>query len=492
LKKTVNFLTPILLLRCNKEKKMRNLKQVIPFGISLICMMLFTACIGPFNPSPSDIQMSDNTQWPTEAGYGRISIIVEDEDSLQATRTTFPSIDFERYVYTFIKEGEAPIEIAPDNQGYFNLVVGNYTVEVKAYISDNILAAIGESSLFSVGPGSNVPIKVLLSDVTGVQQGTFNYIITYPTGATAEISLQMWPELSNIPLAPETQGNRKTQTLQLEPGSYLLTILVNKEGLYAGITEAIQISSSLTTNYEKTFNDGDMLAVMFPATNDYNISGIGTFIHDGTAKTASITRKENASTGAITILYNGTETPPVNVGTYTVTFNVAAVPGWSAATGLPAGTIIIDNPTPAASDYNVSGTGTFTYAPDTTRTVSITPREGASPGAITAILYNGSATAPVNAGTYAVTFNVAAATGWNAANGIPAGNIIINRAAGGAVAAPVLNSRTQNSITINAVTAPSTGQTVEYAISTSTTAPTTGYQTGTTFTGLSASRTYYI
>ncbi|MCL2208126.1 MAG: glycoside hydrolase family 9 protein [Fibromonadales bacterium] len=59
------------------------------------------------------------------------------------------------------------------------------------------------------------------------------------------------------------------------------------------------------------------------------------------------------------------------------------------------------------------------------------------------------------------------------------------------VAAPELNSKTHNSITIKAVIA-NNGQTVEYAISTSNTAPATGWQTALTFTGLAAETPYYI
>jgi uncharacterized repeat protein (TIGR02543 family) len=52
---------------------------------------------------------------------------------------------------------------------------------------------------------------------------------------------------------------------------------------------------------------------------------------------------------------------------------------------------------------------------------------------------------------------------------------------------------THNSITVNAVTAPANGQTVEYAVSTASgVTPTTGWQTGTTFTGLAAGTTYYV
>ena len=148
------------------------------------------------------------------------------------------------------------------------------------------------------------------------------------------------------------------------------------------------------------------------------------------------------------------------------------------------------NQTPAVGDYTIAGTGTFTYN-GTSRTVTVTPKSGKSPGAVT-VYYNGTATAPVNAGTYTVTFNVAAATGWNAIIGHAAGTLVINKAAGAAVSAPTAASVTANSVTLNAVTAPANGQTVEYARNGSNIAPASGWQTGTIFSGLSAGTTYYF
>jgi len=78
-----------------------------------------------------------------------------------------------------------------------------------------------------------------------------------------------------------------------------------------------------------------------PVVDDYNISGTGEFDYDGTAKTVTITPKENKSTGARTIYYNGSITAPIAINTYSVTFDVAEAEGFNAITGLSAGTITI-------------------------------------------------------------------------------------------------------------------------------------------------------
>jgi hypothetical protein len=71
--------------------------------------------------------------------------------------------------------------------------------------------------------------------------------------------------------------------------------------------------------------------------------------------------------------------------------------------------------------------------------------------------------------------------------------VTVNKASGATVNAPTgTSSVSHNSITINAVTAPTNGQTVEYAKNTVNTAPASGWQTSTTFTGLNGATTYYI
>ena len=80
---------------------------------------------------------------------------------------------------------------------------------------------------------------------------------------------------------------------------------------------------------------------------------------------------------------------------------------------------------PIAGDFDISGlTAT---ADGTAKTVTITPKAGKSAGAITR-KYAGSTTAPSAAGTYAVTFDVAAAAGYNAVIGLSAGNLVISAA----------------------------------------------------------------
>ena len=121
-------------------------------------------------------------------------------------------------------------------------------------------------------------------------------------------------------------------------------------------------------------------------------------------------------------------------------------------------------------------------------TPAVTVRDGATTLTLTAD-YTVTYTDNTNAGTATVTITGAG----NYAGSSGSVTFTINKAAGAAVNAPASTlSVTTNSITINAVTEHENGQTVEYAISTSNSAPSSGWQTGTAFSGLTAGTTYYI
>ncbi|WP_461255308.1 hypothetical protein [Treponema sp. R80B11-R83G3] len=252
----------------NGERVMKNMKYGILLGIALFGAMLFAACDNIFD--------KPELQTPIENGYGRVSIdLIGGDAEQESARTVLPSTAFFRYVYTFTKVGQTTgTEKTPNSQGNFILEAGSYTVQVQAYIvsnADTTLAASGTSSTFTVGSGSNTSVQVQLTGQTTGTQGSFKYTITYPAGATMEISLKKWPGLTNITLTPTDvlQGNGKTQTLNnLDVASYLLTVLISKDGLKAGKSEAVHIYPSIVTEYTKDFTDEDMLVAIPPTFNN--------------------------------------------------------------------------------------------------------------------------------------------------------------------------------------------------------------------------------
>jgi len=222
--------------------------SLVSFLCSLFLILLIGNCKHSVDPP--------ETALPGD-GYGRIAVVSD-----ASARTALPSMEFDHYVFTFTKEGTASgTQLTPDSNGYFTLEVGTYTVELQAFIG-NTLVASGVSDPFAVHEGNNDPVIVYLSPISGAAQGKFTYTITYPADAEAVITLQQWSDMRDIPLSPTvlSTGNGITETLNLDVASYLLTVLVNKNDLYAGTTEAVHVYQLLTTNYTKHFYDDDFTA----------------------------------------------------------------------------------------------------------------------------------------------------------------------------------------------------------------------------------------
>ena len=131
--------------------------------------------------------------------------------------------------------------------------------------------------------------------------------------------------------------------------------------------------------------------------------------YNGSSQAANVTC---SSGGAVSnILYNGSSTVPTNAGTYAVTANCAAVPGFSALTGASAGNFVIDpaNATINVTPYNV----TYNGSPHTsTGTATGVLGEDLSAG------FDLSNTTHTNVGTYnGDTWSFNGGTNYNNANG---------------------------------------------------------------------------
>jgi len=159
-----------------------------------------------------------------------------------------------------------------------------------------------------------------------------------------------------------------------------------------------------------------------PAAADYNFGNLTQI--EGSVTAVTITAKPGKSSGARTIYYDGNTAIPQVQGTYAVTFDVAAAPGWNAVSGLFAGILTVnpnDGTTPTAADFNI---GNLTQTSGSVTAVTITPKSGKSNGAKT-IYYDGNTAIPQAQGEYTVTFDVAASEGWKAATGLSAGTLTV-------------------------------------------------------------------
>ncbi len=172
-------------------------------------------------------------------------------------------------------------------------------------------------------------------------------------------------------------------------------------------------------------------------TTDYNsLSGAtvtnGPFVINQIAPTLSVTNSpvnyngsgQSATVsctggGSVSNILTGGSSSQTNAGTYAVTANCSSTTNYTAVTNASAGNFVINQITPTLSVTNspVSYNGSQQSA-----TLSCT-----GGGSISNIQYNGSATAPTNAGTYAVTANCSSTTNYTAVTSASAGNFVINK-----------------------------------------------------------------
>ena len=212
-----------------------------------------------------------------------------------------------------------------------------------------------------------------------------------------------------------------------------------------------------------------------PVEADFVIENLNQTV--GSVRPVTITALPGRSTGSITIYYDGSTVLPTAAGTYSVTFNVAAAPGWNEAVGLVAGTLNIN-----------LADGNFVAPP----AINVTFRQGLTLEDLhlpEGYAWNEPATV-LNGGDeqlFAASFthpsgNYETASGYITVN--------VARASGAVISAPTILTATSNSITVNAVEAPY-GQRVEYAIFIS---ALSAWQESTTFSNLSnfTGRTVYI
>ena len=229
---------------------------VLLFTLVVLCL---SACRQPTGAAYGGHPAGNPAMPPALHGYGKISVRIS--DTPRTARTITPSMAFDSYTYTFTAEGKPPTEKAPDKDGFFTLEVGEYTVAVKAYIEVEgvaALAASGVSGAFTVAEGDNQAVVVALAAVAA-GAGEFSYIVTYPPDAIGEIALYSYPGMVDIGLSPShvREVNGLTEWLELEAGTYLLTVSVKMGGRYAGITEAIHIAPFLATYYDRDFVEED-------------------------------------------------------------------------------------------------------------------------------------------------------------------------------------------------------------------------------------------
>jgi len=211
-----------------------------------------------------------------------------------------------------------------------------------------------------------------------------------------------------------------------------------------------------------TFTDGTSILTSAPTLDDSDLKYTGNSKTSGTATLVITISSENYANINTTITFEATNKDEAVVSGL-VAHSTTYGDGSSNITGAA-----------ISGDCNCDASLVYSYTGYSTGNVA----------------YN-SATPPTNAGTYTLTVSIPAA---NASYyGSAAYEFTIGKASGASItlATGNIGTVTQNSIALTGVSALS-GQTVEYARNSTSTAPISGWQSSPTFTGLAANTTYYI
>ena len=208
--------------------------------------------------------------------------------------------------------------------------------------------------------------------------------------------------------------NSNTYTVQSDDVGYTITVTVTRTGNSGSVTGDSTTSVSLPTLTGAVSITGTAQVGQTLTANTLNFGGSGTITYQW--KRGSTNIGTNSSTYTVLAADVGST---ITV-TVTLTGNSGSVTSTSTATVIAA----VVNQNPVASDFNI---GNLTQTVGNVTPVTVTPKANKSTGTIT-VYYNWSTKLPTAIGTYTVTFDVAAATGWNAATGLAGETLTINAA----------------------------------------------------------------
>jgi hypothetical protein len=191
----------------------------------------------------------------------------------------------------------------------------------------------------------------------------------------------------------------------------------------AGVYAVVATFTSSDPNFADATGNGTL--IIQKATPTVKING-GPFVYTGAPHAATAVATDfasNAVSGTFSFTYNGSGIAPTNVGTYNVSATfTSGDPNFNNA----AGEGLLDI-TQAQPTITVSG-GPFTYdGTPHAATITATDASNNAVGGTFAVTYNGSATVPTNAGTYAVSVSFTSSNP-NLSDGAGEGSITINPA----------------------------------------------------------------
>jgi hypothetical protein len=210
-----------------------------------------------------------------EGPGGRGAVIIHISGGNPGQRTLLPSAArFSRYdlTFTFIGEEKEPVTRSSENatveldleSGSWDIIVNGYvTIEGTPY-----LAAQGSATI-TVTPGTPAEVSISMkipADPAG-ETGTLSYAIdlSLETASLSKALLVLEPLGGGAKTKTEIdlkEAGKRTGTLPLEPGFYLLKVQLENGYQVIGKTEVVHIYPNMETQAAYTFGSGDLTRVV--------------------------------------------------------------------------------------------------------------------------------------------------------------------------------------------------------------------------------------
>jgi len=353
----------------------------------------------------------------------------------------------------------------PSAIGSYNVVATVTDASYQGTASGTLVIGKGEvaitlDGLSQIYNGAPKPVTAITTPAGTAVSLTYNGSVTAPTAAgsytvnatvtdanyqgTASGTLviaKMPVQMTFGNLSQVYDGTAKAATITTIPSGKIVTVTYNGSATAPVTAGSYAVTATVVDdNYVGTVTDTLVIAKA-PATLTL---GSLSATYDGTAKPVTYTVEPSGKTVVVT--YNDSVTVPVNAGTYSV---IAAVDDPNYA-GTVYGSLIITKQTASVSISNLS----YTYDGTAKTVTTVTSPEGLP----VTVTYKGSATAPSNAGSYAVVATI------NDVNykGSTSDTMIIGKATAAITLGNLLVSYDGSQKTATATTLPA-GKTVTFA-----------------------------
>ncbi len=258
--------------------------------------------------------------------------------------------------------------------GLVNGDVLNYSGSTTA----TSLSGVGVYAILATFVGNNVSNNYKLSILNSQLTITaLAFVSTAPSPIVFNSTVyDGQPKVPSVVGLPSTSGVNYTyngsSTAPTNAGSYTVVGIITDPNYTGTVTSVIIISPS-------------------DISNQLSVAGLSNSMYNGSPKTTSITGLPLGVASSVT--YNGSPTAPTNAGTYTVIGIVNDNNYIGTVTS-----VIVISPSDISNQLSVAGLSNSVYN-GSPKTTSIT---GLPSGVASSVTYNGSPTAPTNAGTYTV------------------------------------------------------------------------------------------